>query len=220
MKPYTQAIALYVLAMSGAKVSSAAHLLLGNLPADNDRFGATASAAESVQHAISFVMPPREYPVHHISLVLQDYNTQQGDIAQVGLYRDEGDDLPGALVGGLFLNPPSLSNDSAEFKFSPSTSIKLGASLKYWLVVGAASGIFSWEGAVPASPPISDVGATFGKFVGLISGEPRPSIGIASFEIVVPEPQSLFVVAIALACLTIERRPHHLRRYMKLNHMA
>lgn len=206
MKTYVTLVMTTVLLVGAAGSSRAGLIILGNLPAANDHFGATVDAgaangginAMTIRQAVSFTMPAHSYPVERVALRLFQYNTASGDIASAGLYQDNGSDLPGAPVGGLFINPSSASNEIGQFTFLPSSPITLAASTKYWLMLGATSGSYQWHGSSPSQTPTSEVGAIFGTQIGFV-GDSRIDVlnGVSSFEIIstVPEP--------AAACLTI-----------------
>jgi hypothetical protein len=210
---------LFVLISTAAVAGHSAHgslIILGNLPAVNDASGATIDAGvgpgtggSQVRQAVSFTMPPRSYPVVQVNLHLGQYNTAAGDVAAVGFYLDNGNDLPGTLVGHL-LNPSSNSDDIQPFIFAPAMPVTLAASTKYWLVVDATAGTFAWRSSAPSITPTSPVGATYGKQIGFVNDVPRDiTILISSFEIntQVPEPGSLpLVMPSALLALSGKHR--------------
>ncbi len=207
----TLALAAAILAVLAAEHPSQASLIiLGNLPPINEGGFASVddgSEGAAVQQAISFTMPAQSYPVVQVLLRLGQYNTADGDIAAVGFYLDNGNDLPGALVGNLLVSPPSQSEDIASFLFKPSAPMMLAASTKYWLVVDAAAGLYVWRTG-PAVVPTSQVGATFGKQIALVDDVPRDVVGsISSFEIAaqIPEPDAVTLAAIAASSAAFAR---------------
>jgi hypothetical protein len=145
---------VYALVMAALSVAitvqgaSAELIILGNLPPANDNFGAFIDAGIddmgsnfiNVRRAVSFTVPSQSYPVDHVTLRLRAYVTTAGDIAAVGFYEDNGMDLPGALVGSLLVSPPSASDATGQFDFTPAGPLTLAASTKYWLLVDASAG--------------------------------------------------------------------------------
>jgi hypothetical protein len=204
------ALALFTLSPG---YSPAGLIILGNLPAENDAAAASVDAgaangglnSQSITQAFSFTMPAQDYPLERVAIRFRDYNTSAGDVAEVGLYLDNGNDLPGAIAGGLLVNPPSNSNDAGQFDFLPSAPLTLSASTKYWLLVGASSGYFTWAGSAPPLAVTSQVGATFGRRIFISGNTPRETTrGPNNFEITttVPEPtSSLIVVALCLSAV-------------------
>jgi hypothetical protein len=155
-------------------------------------------------------MPGQSYPVDEVTLRLFQYNTTAGDAAAVGFYEDNGNNLPGALVGSLLTSPPSPSdNIIGSFTFTPASPLTLAASTKYWLVVAASAGEYQWQGSNPPKTPASEVGASFGQFLAFIDDNAETETNVlTSFEIVdVPEPSASCLLVIAL--IIAARRSFH-----------
>jgi hypothetical protein len=219
----THAIVVAVFVLNAAQYSHAELIILGNLPPANDNFGAAIDAGIddvgsnfiNVRRAVSFTMPSQSYPVEHVTLRLRAYVTTAGDVAAVGFYEDNGMDLPGAPVGSLLLGPPSASDATGQFEFTPADPLTLAASTKYWLLVDASAGEYQWQGSSPDIVPTSQVGAVFVEEVTLHGNTPddRGVDEILSFEIVtnVPEPRlgafALMLLA-GLATKPLRRRIH------------
>jgi hypothetical protein len=194
-----------------ASTSQASLIILGNLPQMNDGGAATIDAGtDNVGNnftnghgALSFTMPAQNFPLSRVTLRLGRYNTSTGDSAQVGVFLDSGNDLPGTQVA-MLSSPASATDDIADFEFTPSATFVLAASTKYWLVVDATAGEYDWRGNSPSATPTSQVGATYGKFVYLVAGNPiapSPFFTAPSFEITttVPEPLKQNLLATFLA---------------------
>ncbi|RIK72778.1 MAG: hypothetical protein DCC67_18745 [Planctomycetota bacterium] len=216
MKP-ARLVALTLLLLSlSPNISPAGLIILGNLPATNDASGTSVDAGiandglnpQTNRPAISFTMPTRAYPLQHVALRFRGYNTAAGDAAEVGLYLDNGNDLPGTLGGSLLISPSSGSNAAGQFNFVPSTPISLAASTKYWVMISATYGSFEWAGSAPSIAPTSQVGVTFGKPVFFVGDLPRDATGVRSFEIVtsVPEPAMATFMFAAACSLAASRR--------------
>ncbi|NJK33635.1 MAG: hypothetical protein HC919_01065 [Oscillatoriales cyanobacterium SM2_2_1] len=105
-----------------------------------------------------------DYVLEGIDLRLQSYNTAVGDVALLQLFEDTAltsTNPNGATVQSLiFTNPPSNSNGSAIFAFTPdpTTPFTFRASTRYWLLLDATAGGFS--SAVDSKSYSSDIGVT------------------------------------------------------------
>jgi hypothetical protein len=196
--------------------SQAGLIILGNLPAVNDGFGAAVDAGTDnvgtefirLRKAISFTMAPQDYPVAHVTLRLGGYDTSKGDVAAIGFYLDNGNNFPGALVGDLLNNPPSSAPDDDQFTFTPSMPLALTASTKYWLMVDATAGEYIWRGSAPEPVnPSSQVGASYGELISIFPDRTVYRTDIPSFEIVstVPEAGAATMSIMVLACIRYVR---------------
>jgi hypothetical protein len=120
MKAFYAIFTAVILTLFAAPSSRAGLIILGNLPQANHNYSVlidagTDAAATNFIHvrgAVSFTIPPQSFPVQDVALHLRLYDTMAGDVAAVGFYEDNGADLPGALVGSLFVSPPSNSKIS------------------------------------------------------------------------------------------------------------
>jgi hypothetical protein len=81
------------------------------------------------------------------------------------------------------------------------------ASTKYWLMLDATAGEYTWRGNSPGGiTPTSQVGASFGTAIGLVGDQPRSTLGPPSFEILsVPEPTAQLVSGLWMLSMCLVR---------------
>jgi hypothetical protein len=214
--------AVFAVAALSARISQASLIILGNLPPTDDAsFNLVDAGIDNVatnflhiREAVSFTMPAQSYPIDHVALRLDGYNTIAGDVAAVGFYLDDGADMPGALVGSLLNHPSSSNDDVGQFDFTPVGTLTLSASTRYWLLVDATAGEYEWRASSPPITPTSQVGAVFGKQLFLQGNTAQNSTRYSSFEIVssIPEPLANVLLAtafvgIGMLCRTCQNVP-------------
>lgn len=131
--------------------STASHAqLISNYPFVNSSAGVNMNVVGSGA-AVGFTMPNQDYTVDSVVLRLNGYATP-ADSPEIGFY-DNNSGKPGTLIGS-FLNFPSSSDTStANFTFTPASTITLAANQTYWLWVKTSAGLFNWRSDNPATTP-------------------------------------------------------------------
>jgi hypothetical protein len=133
--------------------------LFGNYPPTND-ITATSIFPSGFKKAVGFTLPTgSDYSLDSITLRLADYDTTDGDVALVQIYRDSAKTSTnpnGATLETVtFNNPSSNSVTVGNFVFSPNGSFTFLADTRYWLLVDATAGDYFWQ---PSNPGITPTG--------------------------------------------------------------
>ncbi len=192
--------------------SLSAAILLGNYPPANDDITDTLTPAPFTinQIAADLTLPSgSDYTIDSVTLRFGNYRTDAGDVASVGFYTDNGNQ-PGTLVASLLSAPSSTSDTIGNFLFTPSGTITLSASTKYWLLVQGSAGSFDWHGANPGQTPTGAATWSLYKFSFDNGGSYFEISDRPSFEInatAVPEPEHYgLAIGTALVVFSVVRR--------------
>ena len=107
------------------------------------------------QKAVGFTLPTgTSYQLDNIVLRLFNYNTvTDGTVALLQIYADPNRGStspkgPGTILQSvLFTNPSSRSNVANNFTFAPdpTTPFTFAANTRYWLLVDATAGNYTWR---------------------------------------------------------------------------
>jgi hypothetical protein len=155
--------ALFVATLT-LSIPAQAITLIGNYPFNNDNFGNLISAPLRSQNAIGFTLPDgSNYRLDSIRLRLEAYRTSD-DVALLQVYEDPTNTSinpnSATLKSVLFNNPNSNSSNIANFNFIPTSTFTFFANVRYWLLVDATAGGFSWDGNNPVISPTGISGLT------------------------------------------------------------
>ncbi|MFN7734026.1 MAG: choice-of-anchor R domain-containing protein [Pirellula sp.] len=201
--------ALAVLVVVGFGMQVQAAVILGNLPATND--GTFTSTSTSTMKAFAFTMGTDSYKLDKVILRLRDYD--DGDTPLVQIRNDVGGSDPGSTVIASFSNPATQSGLLANYTFTPTSTVTLAGSTKYWLYVGSSSGGFNFMGSSP-SVPLTGMATADGIRISTNGGSSyNDSLTANSLEIhgtldappVVPEPSTMAVFGIGTLVAGVAR---------------
>jgi hypothetical protein len=138
--------------------------LIGNYSSTNDSNG--TSIGSSAQKAVGFTLPTgSDYTLENITLRLNNYNTDGGDVALLQIYQDinktSTNPNSAVLQSSLeFLNPISSSDTVNNFTFTPTSTFTFLADTRYWLLVDATAGGYNWRRNNPSITPTGISGIT------------------------------------------------------------
>ena len=137
--------------------------LIGNYSSTNDLSG--SGLALTSQRTVGFTLPTgSDYTLDSISLRLGAYNTTAGDVALLQIYQDVNRNSinpKGAVLQSLlFTNPISSSDTVNNFTFAPTSTFTFLANTRYWLLVDATAGDYSWLANSPFITPTGISGIT------------------------------------------------------------
>ena len=138
--------------------------LIGNYSSTNDGLS-NAITSNARQKAVGFTLPTgTSYQLDNIVLRLQNYNTGAGDDALLQIYADTTkasiDPSGTTLQPVLFTNPPSGSDATGNFTFTPTSTFTFAADTRYWLLVDVTTGDYTWTANSPAITPTGISGIT------------------------------------------------------------
>ncbi|MBD2151891.1 hypothetical protein H6F44_17425 [Pseudanabaena sp. FACHB-1277] len=140
--------------------------LIGNYSSTNDGDGTNASVPPSPdQKAVGFTLPTgNPYSLDSIKLRLFSYNTSNGDVALLQIYRDSAKTSTSpneaTLESVTFTNPTSSSNAVGDFIFTPTSTFTFLPDTRYWLLVDATAGFYGWLSNFPYITPTGISGIT------------------------------------------------------------
>jgi hypothetical protein len=139
--------------------------LIGNYSSTNDLGGTSISFSGQGQKAVGFTLPTgSDYTLDNITLRLGLYNTTASDVALLQIYQDvnrNSTNPNGAVLQSLlFTNPISSSDTVNNFTFAPTSTFTFLANTRYWLLVDATAGDYTWMGNSPNITPTGFSGIT------------------------------------------------------------
>lgn len=148
--------------------SAEAISLIGNYLSINDGVGTNINSTLG-QKAVGFTLPTGNgYKLDNIVLRLANYNTTAGDVALIQIYADAAKTSTNpngtTLQSVLFTNPTSSSDTTGNFTFTPQSEFIFNADTRYWLLVDATAGDFTWLANNPAVTPTGFNGTTFNDY--------------------------------------------------------
>lgn len=200
-------------------VSVRADIIFGNLPNTGD--GAQSGISNTSGKAIGFTMAGNSYDLTSVTLRLNSVGQTANDVPVVRIYTSSGT-APSVSLGTL-TNPTFNPSGTANYVFTPATSITLAANTSYFLTVHQAVSAspdigFNWLAGSPSTLPTSVAGiATSPTAVFGFNTNPTTWTSASStynwFQIdgtlsAVPEPGTYAAItgAAALAACGIRRR--------------
>jgi hypothetical protein len=173
-------------------------VLIGNYPPPDD--AGSSPVSQSNWRAIGFTTPAQSYVINDVQVHLTGYDA--ADNPAFGFFSDVNasgsgglSSQPGSLLGSFLNKPAPNSGATANFTFTPASTLTLNPSTKYWLVLSdqANNGGYFWN--FSGNPNTPSGAATFGGYLNNAStGSPTGWSTSATFRSVqidgtaVPEP--------------------------------
>jgi hypothetical protein len=201
--------AFAVLVVAGFGMQANAAVILGNLPAANDDQAALMHPGRI--KAFAFTMGADAYKLDSVVLRLSLYSF---GTPLIQILDDDGGSNPGSTVLASFTKPGSQGVVLATYTFTPTSSLILNGSTKYWLYVSASEGAYYVHAASPSIAPAGVATLTGNRFSDDFgSNFTDQGTYVDSFQIngtlqtppVVPEPSTMAVFGIGTLVAGVAR---------------
>ncbi|MCW9681377.1 hypothetical protein FJR41_011305 [Dolichospermum planctonicum UHCC 0167] len=146
--------------------------LFGNYSSTNDGSASSINATTGTTgKAIGFTLPvSTNYTLDSILLRLGNYNTNEGDVVKLQIYKDSAKTSTSPIISTTlesltFNNPSSANNAVGDFSFTPTTNFTFLADTRYWLLMTVPSGSVSWNANDPSVTPTGISGMGYNAYV-------------------------------------------------------
>ena len=146
--------------------------LFGNYSSTNDESASSINATTgTLGRAIGFTLPvSTNYTLDSILLRLGNYNTNEGDVVKLQIYKDSAKTSTSPIISTTlesltFNNPSSANNADGDFSFTPTTNFTFLADTRYWLLMTVPSGSVGWRANSPSVAPTGISGMGYNGYV-------------------------------------------------------